>query len=114
MRYSPRNRFSQLLVCRVAGIVALAAIFVGCGPQSVQEPGTTEPLVEEAESKAVELPTERPEFLDVLAAAARADAPLPPGEPLPALDVEGWINGNPSNAVDSAGSIVVIECWAYS
>jgi hypothetical protein len=89
-------------------IVASVTILVGCGTQS----GPESPQVG-SQPAGVELPTERPAFLDVLAAATLADEPLPPGEPLPELTVDGWINGPPSGAAGAAGSILVVECWAY-
>jgi hypothetical protein len=39
-----------------------------------------------------------------------ADEPLPPGEPMPELVAEGWINGEPPNL---SGKIVVLEAWAH-
>jgi hypothetical protein len=58
-------------------------------------------------------PAERPEFLNVLADATPADNPLPPGQPLPEMEVEGWINGQPPTKAGSPASIRVVECWAY-
>lgn len=97
----------------MASVVLAVTLLFGCssdsgtdgGPDSKPEdakPGDTKPV-----SRA---PAERPAFIDVLAAATPADAPLPPGEPMPELNVEGWMNGKPSKADDD---IVVLECWAY-
>jgi len=86
----------------VSIVVSLTMLF-GCGRDSGQE----------SQSEAGKAPTERPALLDVLAAATPGDAPLPPGQPLPELAVEGWINGPPSKAAGSAGQILVVECWAY-
>jgi hypothetical protein len=55
-------------------------------------------------------PPQRPTFLDELAEMPLADEPLPPGEPLPPLVAEGWINGPPPSL---RGRVVVLEVWAY-
>ena len=114
MQYSFRNRISHVpTILAMASIVASVTILIGCGTQSVQEPQQGEARPGDSQPEAAELPTERPAFLDVLAAATPANEPLPPGEPLPELAVDGWINGRPSGAAGAAGSILVIECWAY-
>jgi hypothetical protein len=118
MRVSAREMLGRLLtglvlVCFVGSLT----IYPGCGPQGQEgESEQAEPETPQAEkplSAADAAAAERPAFLDVLAAATPADSPLPPGQPLPELEVEGWINGQPSTTAGSPGSILVVECWAY-
>jgi thiol-disulfide isomerase/thioredoxin len=35
-----------------------------------------------------------------------------PGEPAPAIEALGWINGEPPSPADRAGRIVVVDAWA--
>jgi len=122
MRHSPHNRRSRSRTwLTVVSVIVSATILTGCGTQGEQQakPETPQPEAIPPEEPQPEppqpakLPTERPEFLDFLAAAEPEDEPLPPGQPLPELEVEGWINGPPSETAVSAGNILVIECWAY-
>ena len=38
--------------------------------------------------------------------------PVAVGTPLPALDVEGWLNVNEGEQFDAAGKLLVVDCWA--
>lgn len=39
---------------------------------------------------------------------------LPVGDPVPGLDVEGWLNTAPLSAADLDGKVVVYDFWTYS
>lgn len=36
---------------------------------------------------------------------------LPPGEPLPEITAAGWLNGEPPDADERAGKVVVVHAW---
>lgn len=59
-------------------------------------------------------------FLLMLAGCSRSSdmtgmAPLAVGQPLPALEADGWLNveGAPPTVAELAGKVVVIDCWAH-
>ena len=45
--------------------------------------------------------------------APGAFAPIAVGTTLPVLQAEGWLNGPEPTSAELAGSVVVIDCWAY-
>ena len=44
--------------------------------------------------------------------SSRREAPVAPGTPLPPLTTVSWLNVPEGEAVDPAGKIVVVDCWA--
>jgi thiol-disulfide isomerase/thioredoxin len=44
--------------------------------------------------------------------APQLDPPVALGAPLPAFNVEGWLNVPEGQAFDAAGELVVVDCWA--
>ena len=39
--------------------------------------------------------------------------PLAPGQPSPALPIEGWVDGLAPDAAELAGKVGVVEVWAH-
>ena len=88
-----RRTWTHLWSTAAPILVVISLLTVGC--QEARPPAPAET---------------RPAFLDELAQMEFADEPLPPGEPMPELVAEGWINGEPPNL---SGKIVVLEAWAH-